>query len=212
MLKKTLIAVLCTAALAGCQAAQNNPNATGGALIGAVGGAALGTLAGGDDRRNALVGAGIGLLAGGAVGAYIDQQERELQQHLVGTGARVYREGPGLVVLLPGNVTFTSGSADINQAFFRPLNDVATTLQNYPKSFIDVIGHTDNVGSVAFNQNLSEDRAESVASFIRGRGVYAGRVATFGMGETQPVASNATPDGRAQNRRVELVIIPAQDG
>lgn len=212
MFKKTLAIALCTAALAGCQTVQNNPNATGGALIGAVGGAAVGTLAGGDDRRNALVGAGIGLLAGGAVGAYLDQQERELQQHLVGTGAQVYRQGPGLVVILPGNVTFASGSADINTAFYRPLNDVANTLHNYPKSFIDVIGHTDNVGGTAFNQNLSEDRAESVAGFIRARGVYAGRVATFGMGETQPVASNATPDGRAQNRRVELVIIPAQDG
>ena len=212
MLKKTVIVTLCAAALAGCQTVQENPNATGGALIGAAGGAALGTLAGGDDRRNALVGAGIGLLAGGAVGAYLDQQERELQQHLVGTGARVYRQGPGLVVLLPGNVTFASGSSDINQAFYGPLNDVAGTLLNYPKSFIDVIGHTDNVGGAEFNQRLSEDRADSVAGFLRASGIYAGRVAVFGMGETQPVASNATAEGRAQNRRVELVIIPAQDG
>jgi len=212
MLSKALIAVIGCVALIGCQTVRDNPNTAGGALLGAGAGAALGTLAGGDDRRNALVGAGIGLLAGGAIGAYLDEQERALERDLRGTGARIQRYDDRLMVVMPGNVTFATDSAEIHPRFVRPLSQVASTLQQYPKSFIDVIGHTDSRGSAQYNLALSEDRAQSVAQFFRDYGVYPGRIAAYGEGEIQPIATNATPQGRQQNRRVELVIIPAQEG
>jgi len=203
------IALVASVALSGCSTVENNPRTAGGAAAGAVAGAVLGTLVGGDDRRNALVGAGIGLLAGAAVGQYLDQQQRELEQNLQGTGADVYRVGDELRVALPAGVTFDVDSAAIKPGFQRPLSDVAATLRSYPESYIDVIGHTDSSGSAEYNQGLSERRARSVADALVSRGVQPVRLAAYGVGETQPVASNETPEGRAANRRVELRIIPA---
>ncbi|MGF1501268.1 MAG: OmpA family protein [Paracoccaceae bacterium] len=197
-------------ALSGCQ--STGTNTVTGAVLGAGTGAALGTLAGGDDRRNALVGAGIGLLAGATVGNYLDAQEQALRTNLAGTGASVTNTGSQLVVILPGNVTFATDSAQIQPQFVPTLNNVTNTLNQYPQSFIDVIGHTDSTGDANYNLGLSERRAQSVADFFRVRGIYVGRIAAFGLGETQPIADNGTNFGRAQNRRVELVIIPAQDG
>lgn len=209
---KTPIAIAAVAALAlaGCEGGvRDNPRTGAGAALGALGGAALGTLVGGDDRRNALVGAGIGLLAGAAVGQYLDRQERQLEQDLQGTGADVYRVGDELRIALPAGVTFETDSAEINPSFRAPLRDVAGTLNAYPESYIDVIGHTDNTGSPQYNQDLSVRRAEAVANELTFRGVNPARIAAYGLGETQPVASNATPEGRAQNRRVEIRVIPA---
>ncbi|GMG81305.1 OmpA family protein [Paralimibaculum aggregatum] len=208
MIRTTLIAGAAALALSGC----DTPGAytAGGAVVGTGAGAALGTLAGGDDRRNALVGAGIGLLTGTAVGVYLDQQQAALEQNLAGTGAYVENRGDRLVVILPGNVTFATDSARIAPGFQGPLADIAITLQEYPESFIDLIGHTDSRGTDEYNQRLSEDRALAVADFFRSQGVHPGRVASFGMGESQPIASNETPQGRQENRRVEIVIIPAQ--
>ncbi len=205
MTRSFLLAGAAAMALSACQATTGS-----GALVGAGAGAALGTLAGGDDRRNALVGAGIGLLSGAAVGTYLENQERALQANLQGTGAYVQNRGDRLVVILPGNVLFDTDSARIAPGFYGPLADIAGTLQQYPESFIDLIGHTDSRGSTDYNQRLSEDRALAVADYFRSQGIYPGRIASFGMGETQPIATNDTPDGRQQNRRVEIVIIPAQ--
>lgn len=211
MNRTTLIAGAAALALVGCQDPAGSPDKTlGGALLGAGAGAALGTLAGGDDRRNALVGAGIGLLAGSAVGFYLDRQETALANQLRGTGAYVENRGDRLAVILPGNITFDTNSARINPGFMRTLDSIAGTLQQYPESFLDLVGHTDSTGSYDYNIRLSEDRAESVASHFRARGIYSGRIATFGVGPNQPVATNATPEGRAQNRRVEIIIIPAK--
>lgn len=198
--------------LTGC-ADPNSPgrNTAGGALLGAGAGAALGTLAGGNDARNALIGAGIGAVTGAAIGGFLDRQEQDFRQGLSGTGATVTNDGRQLTVVLPGNVTFDTDSDRINPGFYRPLNSVTDTLNQYPESFIDVIGHTDSQGADAYNLDLSQRRAESVAAYFRAGGVYPGRIATFGMGESEPIATNATPEGRQQNRRVELVIIPAQD-
>ena len=212
MIKKTLIATTCCVALAGCQTVQDNPNTAIGAGVGAAAGAALGTLVGGDDRRNALVGAGIGLLAGAAVGQYLDQQQRELEAGLAGTGAEVYRQGDQLLVNLPSNITFATDSSRIQPQFYSVLNEVAATFVQYPQSYIDVVGHTDSTGSAEYNQQLSERRASSVASYLISRGVNSARIASFGLGETAPIASNDTPEGRAQNRRVELRITPATQG
>lgn len=198
--------------LTGC-ADPNAPgrNTVGGALLGAGTGALLGTLAGGNDRRNALVGAGIGLVAGSAIGNYLDRNERALRQDLQGTGATVRNDGQAVTVVLPANVTFDTDSAEINPGFYRPLNRVTQTLNQYPKSFIDIIGHTDSTGSEAYNQDLSERRAQSVAGYFRDSGIFPGRIAAYGVGESEPIATNASPEGRRQNRRVELVIIPAQE-
>ena len=209
MLRRIIIVAISGSLLAGCQTVRDNPNTAGGSIIGALGGAAIGTLFGGDDRRNALIGAGVGLLAGAAVGQYLDQQQRELEASLAGTGAEVYRQGDSLVVNFPANVTFAVDSSQIQPGFYRTLDDVSATLNRYPQSYLDVVGHTDSTGSDAYNQSLSERRAGSVSNYFRSRGVEPARIASYGMGETQPAASNADSYGRQQNRRVELRIIPA---
>ncbi len=149
------------------------------------------------------------MLAGAAVGQYLDQQQRELEQNLAGTGAQVTRQGDQLLVNFPASVTFATDSAQIRPEFYPTLNDVAATLQRYPQSYIDVVGHTDSTGSEQYNQGLSEQRAQSVANYLRSRGVAPARIAAYGMGETQPIATNATAQGRQANRRVEVRIIPA---
>lgn len=213
MINKSIAAAVCgSLLLAGCQTVQDNPNTAGGAVIGALGGAAVGTLFGGSDRRNALIGAGVGMLAGAAVGQYLDSQQRELERSLAGTGANVSRDGEALLVTFPAQVTFATNSAQIQPAFYRTLDDVSFTLNRYPESYLDVVGHTDSDGSEAFNQELSERRAGAVANYFRSRGVEPARIASYGMGETQPIASNATAAGRQANRRVELRIIPATRG
>ena len=212
MLKKTLIATTCCVALVGCQTVQENPNTAIGAGAGAALGAALGTLVGGDDRRNALVGAGIGLLAGAAIGQYLDQQQRELEQSLAGTGAEVERQGDQLLVTMPSQITFATNESRIQPQFYGVLDDVAATFNKYPESYIDVIGHTDSDGSDAYNQELSERRAASVSSYLSNRGVNSARLAAFGLGETAPIADNGTAAGKQANRRVELRITPATRG
>ncbi len=212
MLRKAIIVTVCSSLFVGCQTVRDNPNTTGGALIGALGGAAIGTLFGGDDRRNALIGAGVGLLAGAAVGRYLDDQERDLLRSVEGSGAEVYRDGDTLMVSFPANVTFDIDSAAIRPGFYHTLDDVSATLNRYPQSYLDVIGHTDSTGSDAYNQALSERRAGSVSNHFRSRGVEPARIAAYGMGETQPIASNATVSGRQENRRVELQVTPATQG
>lgn len=211
MIRRTLIALTCCTALVGCETAGDNQRAIIGGAVGAAAGAALGTLVGGDDRRNALIGAGIGLLAGAAVGAYLDQQQRELEAGLAGTGADIERVGDQLYVTLPAGVTFATDSAQIQPQFYGPLDRVAATLNEYPQSYIDVVGHTDSRGDSAYNQTLSERRAQAVSSYLVQRGVNPARLATYGLGETQPIADNNTPEGRQANRRVNLIITPATE-
>ncbi|MEM1344426.1 MAG: OmpA family protein [Pseudomonadota bacterium] len=208
MTHKLLIATACALALGACQTTSNTAV---GALGGAAAGAALGTLVGGNDRRNAIVGAGIGLIAGTAAGAYMDRQREALARDLAGSGADIRAEGERLTVTLPSNITFDTDSAQINPGFTRTLSQVAGTLRQYPQSYIDIIGHTDDTGSVAYNQDLSERRAFSVADFISARGVRSARIAAYGEGETRPIATNATSEGRRVNRRVEMVITPARE-
>lgn len=212
MIRKTIIATTACLALAGCETLDDNKRAAIGAAAGAAIGAAAGTLVGGNDRRNALVGAGIGLLAGTAVGAYLDEQQRELEQSLAGTGAEVERQGDQILVNLPSQITFDTNKSDIKPQFFGALDNVAATFNRYPQSYIDVIGHTDSRGAAEYNQGLSERRAGSVGSYLTSRGVNRARLAQYGRGESAPVASNETPEGRAANRRVELRITPATEG
>jgi outer membrane protein OmpA-like peptidoglycan-associated protein len=207
--RRATAAATIAALIAGCSQQQMSENRVPiGAAAGAAIGAGLGLLVGGDDRRNALVGAGIGALAGAATGAYLNRTQAALEQDLAGTGATIVNDGQTLLVQLPDGVTFQTGSAQIQPQFQGPLSEVARTLRANPQSYIDVIGHTDNVGSAEFNQRLSEQRAQSVANALVSRGVQPQRIVAYGFGLTQPIADNATPEGRARNRRVEIRITP----
>jgi outer membrane protein OmpA-like peptidoglycan-associated protein len=180
-----------------------------GGIGGVVGGYLLGDLVGGrNDRTEKIIGAGIGGIAGAGIGAYMDKQERDLRARTAGTDVRVTREGDNLVLNIPSGITFAYDSAAVQPQFQQTLNQVADTLRQYNSTYIDIYGHTDSTGSEAYNQQLSEQRASSVASYLESRGVQAARIGTRGYGETQPIASNDTDAGRAANRRVEIKIVP----
>ena len=180
-----------------------------GGLGGALGGYLLGDLVGGKrDRTEKILGAGIGAVAGAGVGYYMDEQERKLRAQTAGTGVNVIRDGDNLVLDMPSEVTFAVDSANIDSGFRNTLDQVATTLTQYEKTYVDVLGHTDSTGSDAYNQGLSERRASSVSSYLSSRGVQSARLATRGYGESQPKASNLDASGRAANRRVEIRLVP----
>jgi outer membrane protein OmpA-like peptidoglycan-associated protein len=182
-----------------------------GAGIGAVAGAVAGLLTGDDSRerrKRALIGAGVGALAGGGVGQYMDRQEAKLRAELQGTGVSVTRVGDNLTLNMPGNVTFQTDSADLRPEFFNVLNSVGKVLTEYDKTLVEVAGHTDNTGSDEHNQQLSQRRANTVAQYLQSRGINQQRVLTIGGGESHPIASNDTPEGRQANRRVELTLEP----
>jgi outer membrane protein OmpA-like peptidoglycan-associated protein len=184
---------------------------TKGAGIGAAVGAVVGLLTGGDaaaHRKNALIGAGIGALAGGAAGNYMDRQEAKLRSQLAGTGVSVTRMGDNITLNMPGNITFASDSAELNPSFYSVLNSVNIVLKQYEKTLVEVAGHTDSTGAAEYNQKLSDRRANAVAQYLEGQGLRGDRVITVGAGETRPVASNDTPEGRQANRRVELTLTP----
>ena len=176
----------------------------GGAILGAV----LGGLIGGGTGR--IIGAGIGGVAGGVVGYKMDQQIKELKEQTAGSGVDVTEtdNGQAILVNLPDGVTFDVGSATLKPQFRATLDQIAQSLQTYPDSLIDVYGHTDSTGSDLYNQGLSERRAKTVADYLAMRGVSATRVRSQGYGETMPVATNDTPEGRTLNRRVEIKIVP----
>lgn len=184
---------------------------TSGAGIGAAVGAVAGLLTGHDSRdrrKRALIGAGVGALAGGAVGNYMDRQEARLRQQLQGTGVSVTRNGDNITLNMPGNVTFKTDSSDLRPEFFDVLNSVSLVLNEFDKTLLEVAGHTDNTGSAAYNQTLSEKRASTVAQYLTSKGIRADRIITVGAGETHPIASNDTQEGRQANRRVELSLEP----
>ena len=183
-----------------------------GAGLGAVAGYLAGDLIGGRrDRTERIVGAGIGAIAGGAVGQYMDRQERELRQRTAGTGVVVERQGDELLLSMPAGITFPINSYQIQPQFYGTLNQVAQTLAEYPSTLIDVYGHTDPPGGDRINIPLSQNRAQSVASYLSRQGVNPARIATQGFGSSQPVDDNGTEAGRAQNRRVEIRVVPATD-
>ena len=182
------------------------------AIVGAGAGALLGYLTNtnksSEGRTNALIGAGVGALAGGAIGNYMDRQQARLQQQLAGTGVDVVRQGNNIVLDMPGDITFAYDRADVQPQFFGVLDQISGTLNQYPSTYVDVVGHADATGSDDYNLALSQRRASSVAGYLVSRGVIADRLFVAGQGERQPVASNATEAGRAQNRRVEIILRP----
>lgn len=213
---RTLVAATaCVALLAGC---TNNPY-TGereagkagvyggtGAVAGAVIGAATSSKK--DRAKGALIGAAVGGAAAGGYGYYVDRQEQRLRQELTGSGVQVVRNGDNLQLIMPGNITFASSSADISSSFYPTLNSLVKVFKEFDKNGIDIVGHTDSTGSLELNMRLSQQRATSVASYLTGQGVSGARISSRGVGPSQPVASNDTQEGRAQNRRVEINLRP----
>ena len=217
---KILVSALSLSALSLTSACVTNPEtgnqriskAAIGGIGGVVGGYLLGDILGGrNDRTAKIVGAGLGGLAGAGIGYYMDQQEKKLREQTAGTGIDVTREGDNLILNMPSNVTFAVDSSAIQPNFQETLGSVADTLSQYEKSYVDIFGHTDSTGSDAYNQSLSERRATSVANFLSNSGVQSARLATRGFGESQPVATNSTEEGRAANRRVEIKIVPIRE-
>jgi outer membrane protein OmpA-like peptidoglycan-associated protein len=206
---RILVLSAAAAAIAGCSNMDGTPNRTAtGGLVGAGTGALIGNLF--DDGTGAVVGGALGSIAGAAIGASLDRQQRDLEQSLGGSGATVVNTGNQLVVTLPEAITFDTGSSRVHPEYIDEVALVARSLRDNPNSTVQVIGHTDNVGATDYNQALSERRAAAVAAILTSNGVETWRVQPVGRGYHQPVASNDTLGGRAQNRRVEIVITPTQ--
>ena len=213
MKSKILIAALAAVFVSACTTDPYTvqpkvSNLAAGAGLGAAAGAGLGLLAGGDDRRNALIGAGIGALAGGAIGGYMDQQENQLRAQLQGTGVSVTRVGDRIILNMPSNITFDTDQSAVKPEFYSTLNSVALVLQKFNRSLVDVAGHTDSTGSDSYNLTLSQQRAQSVSSYLISQGNDPRRFYTQGFGESRPIADNGSDAGRAANRRVEIQISP----
>ncbi|MEG1583184.1 MAG: OmpA family protein [Cetobacterium sp.] len=210
--QKTICTLLLAGSLLTACTATNGGYGLNDKTTGTAGGAAIGALLGqaiGQDTKGTLIGAGIGALAGLGWGAYKDQQTKELRQRLQNTQVQVTDEGNYINLNLPGGVTFPTNGYIIGSGFYGPLNDIASVLNQYPETRIQISGNTDNTGSYSYNENLSFRRARSVADYLASRGVAPNRITINGYGPNRPVASNSTAAGRAQNRRVEIQIFPA---
>ena len=183
-----------------------------GAGIGSLVGAGVGALSSSkkDRGKGALIGAAAGAALGGGVGYYMDVQEAKLRDKMQGTGVSVTRNGDNIVLNMPNNVTFDSNQANLKPAGANTLTGVAMVLKEYPKTAVNVLGYTDSTGSNDLNMRLSQQRADSVASALITQGVAANRIQTRGMGPANPIASNSTAEGKAQNRRVEITLSPLQ--
>jgi outer membrane protein OmpA-like peptidoglycan-associated protein len=222
MYSKFLIAGLAAISLTACTSV--NPytgdsqlsNTAGGGLVGAGGGAVVGAILGGvtgnDPRVGALIGAGVGGLTGAAIGSYMDQQEAELRAQLQSTGVSVTRRGNQIILNMPSNITFSTDSSRVQPQFNETLVSVGLVLRKFDKTLIDVYGFTDSSGSDEYNLKLSQDRAVSVATVLANQGVNQQRFYITGKGEDDPIASNSTEAGRAQNRRVEIMLSPLAKG
>jgi len=188
-------------------------NTTQGSMWGAFGGALLAAAISDkkDRKKHMLQGAGIGALGGAAVGQYMDRQENQLRQQLQGSGVSVTRNGDNIILNMPSNITFDTNSSTLQSRFQNTLDSVVLVLNEYKSTMINVVGHTDSTGSKEYNQNLSVQRAISVANYLANKGVAQQRLAASGYGEAFPVAPNTTPEGRAQNRRVEVELQPVTE-
>ncbi len=221
MTKKILTAAFAAMMLSACttdpytgqsQVAKTTIGVGAGAAIGALGGLIVGKTTKADTRKSVLIGAGIGALTGGGIGLYQDRQEAKLRDELRNTGVSVTRNGDTIILNMPSNITFASGQSSVKTEFYRVLDSVALVLKEYNKTIVNVYGHTDSDGSDSFNQQLSEQRGTSVAQYLVNKGTDVRRYYVVGYGEERPIASNATQDGKAQNRRVEIQIAPLTNG
>ena len=224
-MKKLIIAIGAASilALSGCETfdaytGESKTSSTAkGAGIGAGIGAALAYVknrnkSSSERKRAILKAAGVGAIAGGGVGYYMDTQEARLRKQLRNTGVSVERDGDNINLIMPSNITFTSGGSTLNSNFFEVIDSVVLVVQEFEKTIIVSAGHTDSQGSDSSNQLLSERRANAVAGYLLQKGVVEARIETIGFGEKQPVADNGTSAGRALNRRVEISLFPITEG
>lgn len=213
-MKKLSSILVLTALVSGCTTVNpytgetQTSKAVWGTAIGTAAGAATGALVAGNSGKGAIVGGLAGAALGAGAGYYLDTQEAELRAELASTGVSVVRSDDSIRLIMPGNITFQTDSADINAGFYATLNSVAKVLNKYSNSTVMVMGYTDSTGTAAYNQTLSQSRAQAVAAYLQGQGVKASRFEIMGMGSSNPIASNDTAEGRQQNRRVEIKIIP----
>lgn len=191
---------------------EKTSNTAKGAGMGALGGAILGAAVSDKDHREqgAWIGAAAGAAAGGGYGYYMDRQEAKLRARLEGTGVRVQRVGDSIKLIMPGNITFDTGSSAIQGGFHSVLDSVVLVTKEFDKTLMQINGYTDSTGSFQTNQSLSEDRAQSVARYFMNQGIPSSRIRATGYGPRDPIADNSTASGRAQNRRVELELLPMQ--
>lgn len=211
-MKKLIVSALVIATLSGCASLQNEDGSTkkmatyggGAAVAGALAGALLGK------GKGAAIGAAVAGTAGAAYGHYVDNQEAELRKSMSGTGVQVERDGDQLKLVMPGSITFATGKADIQPSFYQILAQLSTNFRSFQDNNLIVTGHTDTTGNSDANLGLSNRRADAVAQYLRANGIQASRINAIGMGSSMPVATNATADGRAQNRRIEISLVPRQ--
>ncbi|MGS0674773.1 OmpA family protein [Shewanella sp. 0m-4] len=202
--------------VSGCQTTNpysnesQNAKATNGALIGAIAGAAIGVASSSknDRGKGALIGAASGAALGGGIGYYMDVQEAELRKQLQSSGVSVTRSGDNIILNMPNDVTFGVDQTDLSQRAQQVLNSVVLVALEYDETKLNVMGHTDSSGAESYNLRLSQVRASEVANYLTHQKVPAQRVASHGMGESKPIASNQTKQGRAENRRVEIILSP----
>lgn len=176
--------------------------------IGAAVGAGVGALIGGE--KGALIGAGVGGAAGAATGGYMDIQASKLREKLAGTGVQVMRDGDNVRLIMPNKITFNTNESTMLPQANAVLDSVALVANEYDKTNLQIVGYTDSTGNDKINIPLSQRRAQSVASYLSLRGVAGNRLNAYGAGAANPIASNATAEGKAQNRRVEIILINAQ--
>ena len=213
---KLLAVSVITVLAAGCTTVNpytredQTAKASTGAIIGAVAGAAIGvaTSSKHDRGKGALIGAASGAAVGGGIGYYMDVQETKLRQQLDATGVSVTRNGDNIVLNMPNELTFGVDSTTLSGQAQTVLDSVALVVNEYQKTRLNIIGHTDSSGSDSYNLRLSQVRASAVGNYLIAQGVAGQRIVTNGAGESQPIASNATAQGRAQNRRVEIILTP----
>lgn len=223
MKQSTIILFLISlVALSGCQTfdpytgEQKTSNTAKGAGIGAGSAFLLSYLknrnkSSKERNKRMLRDAGIGAIVGGGVGYYMDTQEAKLRKQLRGTGVSVQRDGDNINLIMPGNITFDTNARNLRAGFYDVLDSVVLVVKEYNKTTIVVSGYTDSVGSNAYNQKLSEDRAQSVADFLVNKQVNPARIELVGLGEDNPIASNQTSKGRSLNRRVEITLFPVTE-
>lgn len=232
-MKGTVVALAAAMMLSGCSSIKNTwdgmsqagQGATAGGTIGAAVGTGVGALIGGGKGTwiGALVGGALGAGTGALVGNHMDQQKKALEEQLSQMQAQNDQNSKdidaikvqmvkdrndldAIKLVLGDAILFQTGKSNLSQAADAALSRVAYNLKQFPDTDITVVGYTDNTGSEQFNQTLSEQRAQSVVNYLESQGVPASRLKAVGMGENDPVASNSTVEGRAQNRRVEMFI------
>ncbi|WP_025740490.1 OmpA family protein [Aquimarina pacifica] len=211
-LKKIAVAVMATTMLVSCDAINNANNTQKGAVIGTTAGAVLGGIIGNNVKKKnsalgAVIGGVVGGVAGGVIGKQMDKQAQKIESEI--PGAEVTRVGEGIDVVFDENsgVYFDTNKSNINSKSQASLAKLASIFKEYPDTNIIVEGHTDSTGDDTYNMTLSQKRANSVADYLVSQGITRDRLTVYAHGETLPKYDNATPEGRAKNRRVELGIV-----